>query len=282
MKNSTYVALILMAGLSCKAVIASSTDTSGGKPVLVASGISKDFDPENRRFFSISTQDLTIATSLDKSGNKLVVDRSGSLRQADLPIEIVQIDKAYAGDKHITLFSRVSSSVSAVTVINQLDMRVVQHFYCYNPTMSPSGQYVAYHKFYPPHSGQDIPLDPRVYEVGSLSLEPGSAGPDLAIKSAKQFSNVTILNMSQMVNVLSNFYWSQDSTSFAFYGLGSDGVKFVRATVNSDKDDVYTMPKGICSKECSYNNVSDVEVTASGLSVKLTSSHGKISTLAFP
>jgi hypothetical protein len=78
-----------------------------------------------------------------------------------------------------------SGEVYEVIIVDTVNCHIVDHFWCYEPNVSPNGRLIAFIKFYPPHFVPDITDIVMIYDFtrGAAGNRPSSPGmvPDINV-----------------------------------------------------------------------------------------------------
>src|SRR5882757_234603 len=82
----------------------------------------------------------------------LVKDRISAAELIDLPEELERIDfiRRVAGSKAV-VFGATTGGAQEVLVLDWIQHKLLDKFWCYAPMLSPDSRYVAFIKFYPAH-----------------------------------------------------------------------------------------------------------------------------------
>src|SRR5439155_16929951 len=112
------------------------------------------FYPDRQPQLFYRQDDGTFLITSGEHGNfKLEVTRPG--RQVDavaLPDDVEQINSIDpAPGNKVIVIGMASGLNDTVEIVDTLNPRVLDHFWAYDPTLSPDGQFISFIKFFPPH-----------------------------------------------------------------------------------------------------------------------------------
>ena len=109
-----------------------------------------------------------------------IVQRSKPQTESLLPREIAQVNEILRGPSNRAIVTgMVNGDVSAVAILDMTAMRVADFFLAYEPHVAPTGRYVAFIKFYPPHGVEgadnryllyDVAQTPRANRLPNIGL----------------------------------------------------------------------------------------------------------------
>lgn len=154
--------------------------------ILIPAG-SGAFDPEHQVAVTLSDSSGTIRLIKQPTGLLLEIrNTQNRTSRLALPWDIAQVDQIgrAAGDKAVVL-GTVDGSVGKVVVVDRGTSSIVDQFWCYFPSLSPDGRFIAFVKFFPRH---DAGNSEAHYMLHDLRLGPAANRP----QGAKQFDPVQV------------------------------------------------------------------------------------------
>lgn len=85
-----------------------------------------------------------------------------------LPAVIRQIDQVrLLSDGLVGIVGSISSTASAVLIVDPSSSSALDLFYGFHPNVSPDGRWIAFQQFFPAHSGEVHPIRIRLYDVAT-------------------------------------------------------------------------------------------------------------------
>ena len=136
------------------------------------------FYPKTQLSLTCKLKDGTVLKSLVKPDHvELLIERPG-LRpvRIRLPDDFAQLNRIVPVPRNeAVLIGMASGEVYEVVIVDTVNCHIVDHFWCYEPEVSPNGRLIAFIKFYPPHFVPDVTDDVMIYD-----LTRGAAGNRLS------------------------------------------------------------------------------------------------------
>jgi hypothetical protein len=191
-----------------------------------------EFYPEAQLPLSCKLKDGTVLKSLVKPDHlELSIKRSG-LRPATirLPNEFAQLNRIVpVPGNEVVLIGMASGEIYEIVMVDTVNCRVVDHFWSYEPDVSPNGRLIAFVKWFPPHFVEDVTDVVMIYDLahGASGNRPSGPGVDpevdVGIRVYPPGTNTpgdnigTELRAALLDSVLSQgFFWAPDSSKFLF------------------------------------------------------------------
>ena len=219
----------------------------------------------------------------------MTLEQGGNRKTVTLPPEFSQVNSAhpYKSDRLIVT-GMVNGDASEVVVIDLQKGSVADHFLCYSPSISPSGRYVAFVKFYPTHGVSDVEDHYMLYDVSSSPEQnrPAITSHHTVVVGHVLFpegisnrpdDNVDLDGRPTHRMASDSFFWNDQSTSLVFADVFMDEYSAVVATMDGGigaPKSVAISREWICpnaSPSC-FEHLSRVDFPASptGASIELT------------
>ena len=190
------------------------------------------FYPKTQLPLSCKLKDGTVLKSLVKPDHlELLVERPG-LRPVGirLPDDFAQLNRIVpVARNEAVLIGMASGLVDEVVIVDTVNCRIVDHFWCYQPDVSPNGRLIAFIKFYPPHFVPDVTDVVMIYDLthGAAGNRPSSPGAapnvDVGMRAYPPGTNSPDDNVGTgirdvMLNSVTSdkFFWTSDSSKFLF------------------------------------------------------------------
>lgn len=231
-KTTRWGATMIL-GLLTSLVMTVSWASDSGPDVLVDTG-EKLFDPAQHQLVSYS--DAEVNLGIVRRGKYLSVSVEprglpGSV--LELPNEFAQVDqiRRVIGDKAVVL-GWANSSVKAVAILDLQRQSIIDHFWAYEPTLSPDGRWIAFIKFFPAHGVDSPESQYRLYDVAKTTTGNRPRRPDRGTGAPDPVTEVGVsiypLRASEIdrenVGVddgtahesASPFFWDADSSKLVF------------------------------------------------------------------
>ena len=225
------------------------------------------FYPDRQPQLSYRQDDGTFIITSGESGKfKLEITRPG--RQAvrvDLPDDVAQINgiDPAPGNKAVVI-GMGSSAVDTVEIVDTLNPHILDHFWAYDATLSPDGQFISFIKFFPPHFVEGPTDHVMVYDVTRSASENRPAGIELddQINVGRAVYPANIQTTDSNVGVpesevtrvsLDMFFWAPDSSTFIFPAAFRTQMDLVMVTPSHDKSGVKTFRVMTCENSCVYH-----------------------------
>jgi hypothetical protein len=225
------------------------TSTSAHKPVIQKRVGDLLFDPPHAAPVSYEDDELSLRLDFSQPRLSVVVQKKGEPQhEISLPDEMAQVDEILRAPANRALVvGWASGDVHAMTVLELKTISVSDFFYAYLPTVSPSGRYIAFVKFYPPH-GYDDTSGPEdhymLYDLTRTASQNRPAGiatsrPDVVGTTVyppnignRDGDNLRISQGEEHSSAMQTFFWGPDSDRFVFADKYQGAVELVMARVN--------------------------------------------------
>jgi hypothetical protein len=197
-----------------------------------ASTQNEGFYPQTQLPLTCKLKDGTVLKSLVKSDHlELVIERPG-LRPVSvrLPDEFAQLNRIVPVPRNeAVLIGMASGEVYEVVIVDTVNCRIVDHFWCYEPDVSPNGRLIAFIKYYPPHFVPDVTDIVMIYDVTRRAAGNRPSSPDMVpdvdvgMRAYPPGTNTPDDNVGTgvrdvMLNSVTSerFFWTSDSSKFLF------------------------------------------------------------------
>lgn len=190
------------------------------------------FYPKTQLSLTCKLKDGTVLKSLVKPDHvELLIERPG-LRSVRirLPDDFAQLNRIVPVPRNeAVLIGMASGEVYEVVIVDTVDCHIVDHFWCYEPDLSPNGRLIAFIKFYPPHFVPDVTDDVMIYHLtrgaagNRLSSSDMDPEIDVGMRVYPPGTNTSDDNVGTglrdvMLNSVTSerFFWTSDSSKFLF------------------------------------------------------------------
>src|ERR1035437_218202 len=217
-------------------------------------------------------------------------------RSVTLPDEIDAVDTvAQVYGSKIAVIGEVSSSGKEVVIMdsnNQEQVKPVDTFLCYQPTISPNGEYVAFTRFFPGHfvTAQQASNCAMLYDVQGAAVsnqinapedEDNDLGQLLYPKDSHCRGEQAEARKGHRTThffMFDHYFWSQDSSKVLFldeqYPMSDSraGLLFVLVDVSSKPPRVSVLASDICATESGNSclvRLNGVHFDESGITAEL-------------
>jgi hypothetical protein len=246
--------------------------------VAIASGDSalvdvggKLFDPTNHPLATYS--DAEVSLSIVRNDRRLSVftapaGQSGSL--VALPDDLSQVDQIRRGPGHrAVILGWVSSAVAQVTIFDFKKRIVVDHFWAYQPTLSPNSRWLAFTKYYPPHGAENTEDQYRLYDLARTTAANRPSRPDRGTGAADPVTEVGAWIYPLRANEIdrenvgvddgtahesaSDFFWSDDSSKLVFADAQAKIMSVVMIRMSTEQEAWIAELRGkvdVCAGDC--------------------------------
>jgi hypothetical protein len=226
------------------------------------------FQPSQQRAISYSDQSLQVSLIVGTDRHSLRIRNRATKAQKTvaLPRELAQVDEIRAGPNgKLVVRGMVNGSVSEIVVVDSASTGVVDVFWCYLPTISPLGEYIAFMKFYPAHFVEGSDDHYMLYDLDKNPIEnrPPGVAPDDPQDVGRAFyppgvgnkpgDNVGVPEESQHQSA-SRIFWIPDGRQLFFANrvVGSEGeIDLILADIGERGDVTLKIakqdPEPLCS-----------------------------------
>lgn len=188
------------------------------------------FDPQHQRTISYKGKDFQIDLVPRDGKLALAVQRAGQTTAwVALPEDMVQVNEIQGvNNQKVVVTGMFNGDVWSVGIVNAATASLVDHFLCYEPSVSPDGKYLAFAKFFPPHGGEGVEYHYMVYNLehdAAYNRPPAAAIGDFKDVGFTLYpfgiGNTEFDNLRKpenQVHILASggFFWSSDSKSLVF------------------------------------------------------------------
>jgi hypothetical protein len=237
------------------------------------------FSPQNPVPVSYSDAEVSIeAVSRNEHAALRIVEKNGHTGEVDMPSEVEQINVIRRVQQDVVVVLGMNNGdLSDVTVVQLSTGKILDKFFCYLPSLSPDGRYIAFVKFYPTHPG--IPVEDH-YMLYDTSKSPAENRP-IGIPTTDWMNVGTTVYPMGVANApfdnyrkadhsvaFYRFIWSPDSQTLLFADRSHSSIAVVRIALGSygksERISVFSIP---AEKMCPHReNRSDCEMnlTAAG------------------
>jgi hypothetical protein len=202
-------------------------------PVSESVPTQKDgFYPKTQLSLTCKLKDGTVLKSVVKPDHvELLIERPGLQPvRIRLPDDFAQLNRIVPVPRNeAVLIGMASGEVYEVVIVDTLNCHIVDHFWCYEPDVSPNGRLIAFIKFYPPHFVPDVTDIVMIYDLtrGADGNRPSSPGMvpdvDVGMRVYPPGTNTPDDNVGTglrdvMLNSVTSerFFWTSDSSKFLF------------------------------------------------------------------
>lgn len=193
----------------------------------------RDFHPEHQQRVELVSPDVTAElvpgprdSRTGESHSIFHVMTRDRQSTVSLPFQFYQVNaiiKSVPGK--LIVVGMQAGAVYEVGIVDIVGSRVVDHFTCYIPAVSPNGRYVAYTKFFPPHGTPSPDDHAMLYDAGKSPSENRPLGVKLddyidvgfalyPVTSNRETDNVDVPPNS--AHFLAGYYFWEDSDQFLF------------------------------------------------------------------
>jgi hypothetical protein len=217
-----------------------------------------------------------------------------------LPASFAQLDRIIpAQGNEAVLLGMVSGDVDGVVMVDTVNCRVVDFFWCYQPAVSPDGQWIAFIKFFPPHFVSGVSDFAMLYDLtrsaagnrpsGVLADDQETVGTRVYPPGRNTEGDNAGLPETDLNAVGSGFFWAPDSSKVLFANQRAAGYQhrtapqpgnaqkgaarsgqvalslvLVKMAVSHEKPQVTVFPIRQCPGECKPD-LSSVEFAPDGV-----------------
>lgn len=194
------------------------------------------FDPEHQKALSYSDKSIeaTLIVGRQYDSLKVVHLATKSGKSVDLPFEMAQVDEIRrVADEKLLVRGMVNGSGSEIVIIDLKTTKQIDKFLCYRPSVSPTGNYVAFIKFYPAHFAEGTEDHYMLYDLSKKPEDnrPKSVPRDDWANIGKGVYPTGVANTAadnierpkgSQHQSLSGFFWNSNGKQFLF----ADRVNF--------------------------------------------------------
>jgi hypothetical protein len=289
--KSAYQAFVAGAIIAATAIApAWAQDVSASSvQVRVSDG---SFHPDHQQAISYEDQDVVLKLLQESGKSSVQIDWTGRpRREVTVPDEIAQVDSIQrVVNERALLLGHVNASVSAVMVLDLKSGSVSDYFMASDPAMSPDSHFLAFVRFYPPHSVDGVEDQYRLYDLSKTASE---NRPLLTGKASDDTDNVgqpvypadtgeasrenTGVAEDQAHRLTSQgFFWASNSRRFIFADEHSGRVALVMVGVEGSgrvTAKAADISRLCPASGCEYLSVDKVIYTAAGITIRAKSLH---------
>lgn len=215
----------------------------------------RPFDPARQQ--RLSTQDKRMVVRLSKrepcatcpSASRFtfeIQDRATKgVRTLVLENETAQIDAIHLAEGNkLAIFGRVLANTSLVTLVDTLSGKPNDSFFCFKPTLSPNGRFVAFQKVYPAHFTSGVSAQYLIYDIRATPEENRESGIPIDNRidvgrpifpedaENKPGDNLNVSPEKQHTMASSEFYWSRDGKTVMFVDRAGGSNTLIRIDVS--------------------------------------------------
>ena len=196
---------------------------------------------------------VPVPNNLVVRNSKLLLT-SGTSKDFEIDIENGTVPQVCTlSNERLLVFIEASQGGSIeVLILNTRTSAILERFRTFNPSVSPNGRWLIYHVFYAhrPDSSDEYLL----YDLTKSPEE--NTMPDRkenwehlrgrvvypAVAEGKPFNNVGLPKSQRHSCSSIDFFWSQDSTAFAFSDAMMTGTSFIMVTVGDTPPKAFVFP----------------------------------------
>jgi len=135
------------------------------------------FNPKNPPPVSYRDSDLEVLPAYNGNQISLQIEsRTSPAVLVALPGEMAQLSEVRpVYGNRIVAIGLANSAISVVTIIDRKKGEVIDTFWCYKPSISPDGRWIAFQEFFPAHFTEIVETKFRVYAIslGAKGNRPG-------------------------------------------------------------------------------------------------------------
>ena len=216
-------------------------DEAGG-PVL--------FDPTHQK--PIRYEDNTVEIAAVAKAGKLALEVENKevpgKRVLQMPEDLAQVNEIRrVQDGKATVIGMVNGDVWEVVIVDLGHVTLSDRFLCYEPAVSPDGQYVSFVKFFPPHGGDDPEYHYMLYDLSKdadANRPPGipptnwkTVGVTVYPTGVGNREFDTLRHPAPAAHMLSSegFFWNPAGESFVFADEYNGRISVVVVSINSQR-----------------------------------------------
>jgi len=209
-----------------------------------------DFDPAHQRPVVLTAPDLKVEVLAQPPDPTTGQTRSIKIKTREgafiipLPVDFAQVNEITLGPSgRLVVVGNLAGSVNEVGIVDLTGRKVIDHFSCYQPAVSPNGYYVVFTKWFPPHYPQSVDYHSMLYLVGRSPSENRPAGIEVDNGIDVGFAvnppgvaNWTDDNMdvpSDMAHINPGYYLWVGSTQYFFIDKTQSGVSVAQVMVSN-------------------------------------------------
>ncbi len=199
------------------------------------------FDPTHNKPPSYRDEELSIHfVSEDDIFQAIIETKDGRPVKVAMPDDIMQVDSVVKGPKGTSIvLGMVNGSVYEVVALDIRTRGVSDHFYAYNPTLSPDGHAAAFVKFYPPHFVDGTSDHYMLYDFSRSAASNRPSGEGVADSTNigvpvyppeignQEGDNIGVPDSKSHQMASETFFWESDSRSYLFADTQGVGLKLV-------------------------------------------------------
>jgi hypothetical protein len=139
------------------------------------------FNPSSQKPVSVESRNLIISLRRSEDCSTCPAGRAflfevkhkqkGTIVEFHIANDTAQVDQVYVVDsERAAIVGRIQSSTSIVNLVDVNTGKVLDEFWCFDPSVSPSNRFVAYAKVFPLHFVPGVSYEYLVYD---LAASPG-------------------------------------------------------------------------------------------------------------
>lgn len=212
------------------------------------------FNPERAQDTTFTFHELSATFRSASSPMQVTLDRAGVRKSVTLPPEFVQVSSARLfSSNRLVVVGQVNGDVSQALIIDSDKGEVIDKFFCYSPSISPDGRYVAFVKFYPAHgvdnvedrySLYDAKLPPDRNRPSEYPRHPGVVGKIVypVGLSNRPGDNVDLSESKTHRMTSDEFFWNGKSDIYVFADQLGDNISAVIVDISGDAIKVSSTP----------------------------------------
>jgi len=143
--------------------------------------------------------------------------------------ETTDIVRSVALRGYIVVFGAIGTAADLVTFFDEGNGHEIAELICYNPTLSPDGEYIAFRRFFPRSTYWKIIEDKlAVLEIADLRRPPGGRDSQLPVHKSEDLGHTVYPPTSEPGALFfGKLRWATGSSSFYFIQQSANGTQYI-------------------------------------------------------